>query len=152
MQAGDWLVITSASGAGTTADPYIFNMDIVNNAYETATATKPGIIALGSSATTAISGKTYGVHSAGGQLAVTVPWTDNQLDNAGVIAKVLTGLSTTTGGAVAATDSILAFGNKNSALNDAKLMLTLPLAASGTGGVQIGYTLSGKKLPCRIIK
>jgi len=50
--------------------------------------------------------------------------TDTNLDNAGVIAKVLTGLSTATGGAVAATDSILVgFGKleKRVALNDAKV-------------------------------
>ena len=50
--------------------------------------------------------------------------TNTQLDNAGVIAKVLTGLSTATGGAVAATDSILVgFGKleKRVALNDVKV-------------------------------
>lgn len=49
---------------------------------------------------------------------------DTNLDNAGVIAKVLTGLSTATGGAVDATDSILVgFGKleKRVALNDAKV-------------------------------
>ena len=58
----------------------------------------------------------------------TISSTDTQpLDNAGVIAKVLTGLSTTTGGAVAATDTILAgFGKleKRVALNDAKVTNT----------------------------
>ena len=49
---------------------------------------------------------------------------DTNLDNAGVIGKVLTGMVTTTGGAVAASDSILVgFGKleKRVALNDAKV-------------------------------
>jgi len=67
----------------------------------------------------------------------TITSTDTQLDNAGVIAKVLTGLSTTTGGAVAATDSILAgFGKleKRVALNDAKVTnSTIAARVAGTG-------------------
>ena len=50
--------------------------------------------------------------------------TNTNLDNAGVIGKVLTGMVTTTGGAVAASDSILVgFGKleKRVALNDAKV-------------------------------
>ena len=55
---------------------------------------------------------------------ITLNSANTQLNNAGVIGKVLTGLSTTTGGAVVASDSILAgFGKleKRVALNDAKV-------------------------------
>jgi len=53
--------------------------------------------------------------------------TDTQLTNAQVIAKVLTGISTATGGAVAATDTLLVgMGKleKRTALNDAKVTNT----------------------------
>ena len=54
---------------------------------------------------------------------ITLSSANTQLNNAGVIGKVLTGLSTSTGGAVVASDTILAgFGKleKRVALNDAK--------------------------------
>ena len=59
--------------------------------------------------------------------SISIASTDTQLDNAGVIGKVLTGLNVSSGGTVAASDTILAaFGRLENrvALNDAKVTNT----------------------------
>ena len=75
---------------------------------------------------------------------------NTQLDNAGVIGKVLTGLSTSTGGALAATDTLIAgFGKleKRVALNDAKVtnvntntLTTFTLKDSASGSQTIAHS------------
>ena len=72
----------------------------------------------------------------GGVITISSTDTNTQLNNAGVIGKVLTGLSTGSGGAVAATDSILqAFGKLENrvALNDVKVTNTDTQRSAGTG-------------------
>ncbi len=99
---------------------------------EAATTTRGGIelfsdtdqsVAGESVSTTA--NRTYGLQlNSDGQGVINVPWANTQLDNSGVIGKVLTGLSTGSGGAVVATDTILAaFGRLENrvALNDVKV-------------------------------
>ena len=98
---------------------------------EAATTTRGGIelfsdtdqsVAGESVSTTA--NRTYGLQlNSDGQGVINVPWANTQLDNSGVIGKVLTGLSTGSGGAVVAGDTILAaFGRLENrvALNDLK--------------------------------
>ena len=72
----------------------------------------------------------------GGVITISSTDTNTQLNNAGVIGKVLTGLSTGSGGAVAATDTILAaFGKLENrvALNDVKVTNTDTQRSAGTG-------------------
>lgn len=149
MQAGDWLVITDVTGIGTTANPYTLSMDVVNNTYELATDAVAGIVKLGSDKTDAITGKTYGIHSVGGKLAVSVPWTDTPpLTNAGVIGQVLTNLNTGAGGNLSAADTILSAIGKleyRVKLNDAKVTnvdTNYGLTTGATNGT-VGWSING---------
>ena len=51
LEAGDWIIITKITGAGTEASPFIVTFAVVNNTYENASTTVDGIVRL-SSATT----------------------------------------------------------------------------------------------------
>lgn len=72
LEHGDWLVITSVTGAGTSSgDPYVFKFGIVNNTYQTATSSTAGVIRIGYSA----SGTNYALKlDASNKAYVTVPW------------------------------------------------------------------------------
>ena len=81
-------------------------------------------------------GSNITLSESGGVITISSTDTNTQLNNAGVIGKVLTGLSTGSGGAVAATDSILqAFGKLENrvALNDVKVTNTDTQRSAGTG-------------------
>ena len=58
LEVGDWIVLTSFSGAGTAGSPYSFTFSTVNNTYELASTTVDGIVRL--SNTTTISSATTG--------------------------------------------------------------------------------------------
>lgn len=51
METGDWIVLTKISGAGTVGSPYTTEWAVVNNTYETAGTTTPGIVTLSSRST-----------------------------------------------------------------------------------------------------
>ncbi len=51
LEAGDWIVITSISGAGTVGSPYSINFAVVSNVYELATTGADGIVRLSSRTT-----------------------------------------------------------------------------------------------------
>jgi len=83
LEAGDWLIITSVSGSGTTDIPYRVELSVINNTYQDATHTARGIVKLFSNepqataanAVTDTADKTYGIQFNGdGQLVVNVPW------------------------------------------------------------------------------
>jgi len=83
LEIGDWIVIESVSGVGTSGNPYVVTFGVVNNTYEVATDTVHGIVKLGSStlntATAAALGGTNGrtyltQNNSSGQLVVNVPW------------------------------------------------------------------------------
>lgn len=83
LEAGDWVLCTSVTGSGTVGDPYTFMMAPINNAYENATDTSPGIVKYGASGTqteaaqtpTTTSGRSYAVQNNGSnQMVVNVPW------------------------------------------------------------------------------
>lgn len=85
LEVGDWIVITSVTGSGTSGSPYVIKFGVVNNTYEVATSTAPGIVELGSdtvqsvaaNAVTATASRTYASQlNSAGQLVVNVPWTD----------------------------------------------------------------------------
>ena len=86
LEAGDWIVVTSISGAGTSGNPYVFELAVVNNTYERATSTVAGIIELGSdtvqstaaNAVSSTASRTYALQiNSAGQGVINVPWTDN---------------------------------------------------------------------------
>lgn len=86
LEVGDWIVITAINGAGTSGSPYVVRFGVVNNTYEVATSTTPGIIELGSdtvqstaaNAVTSTASRTYALQvNSSGQGVVNVPWTDN---------------------------------------------------------------------------
>jgi hypothetical protein len=85
MEIGDWVVIESITGLGTSGSPFVLSLSIINNTYEIATATTNGIVKLFSSTSnseaaqsvTNTSGRTYGIqNNASGQMVVNVPWSD----------------------------------------------------------------------------
>lgn len=46
LEAGDWFVIESISGAGTSGTPYVITASVVNNSFELATTAIDGIVRL----------------------------------------------------------------------------------------------------------
>ena len=46
MEVGDWMVLTSVSGDGTSGDPYTLTFAIISNLYESATTSVKGIVEL----------------------------------------------------------------------------------------------------------
>ena len=83
MEIGDWVVIESITGLGTSGSPFVLFLSVINNTYEIATATTNGIVKLFSSTSqsvaaesvSATTGRTYGIqNNASGQLVVNVPW------------------------------------------------------------------------------
>lgn len=86
LEHGDWLVITDVTGSGTSSsDPYLVTFAVVNNTYQSATASSRGIVKLGSStaqgtsanAVSSTTGRTYAIQNDGsGRLVVNVPWSD----------------------------------------------------------------------------
>lgn len=85
LEAGDWFIITDISGTGTNVDPYLVTFAAVNNTYELATTTVPGIVKIGSDTMQSVAGNSVTETSArtyftqkdtNGRLVVNVPWTD----------------------------------------------------------------------------
>lgn len=85
FEAGDWLVITDVFGLGDSQIPYVVNLSIVNNTYQSATSSSLGVVKLFSdtaqttaaNTVTTTANRTYGVQNNGsGQLVVNVPWVD----------------------------------------------------------------------------
>lgn len=83
LETGDWFILISITGAGTSGSPFSFSFATVNNTYETAKAAVHGIVKLASDTqqSTAAQGvtntaaRTYGIqNNAAGQLVVNVPW------------------------------------------------------------------------------
>tara|TARA_R100001510_G_scaffold57646_1_gene66616 strand:+ start:789 stop:2759 length:1971 start_codon:yes stop_codon:yes gene_type:complete len=92
-----------------------------------------------------IGGTNVTLAESAGVVTITSTDTNTQLNNAGVIGKVLTGLNTGSGGTLAATDSIItAFGKLENrvALNDAKVTNTNTQRDAGTGMSLSGNTLN----------
>jgi hypothetical protein len=58
MEIGDWVVIESITGLGTSGSPFVLSLSVVNNTYENATTTIDGIVRL--SNITTISSSTTG--------------------------------------------------------------------------------------------
>ena len=120
---------TSAAGLMSAADKTKLN-GIANNANNyslplAASGTRGGV-QLGYST----SGKNYAVQQSGEKLYVNVPWTDTTYSDA----------TTSTHGLMSTADKSKLNGIASGANN-----YSLPLAANGTrGGVQVGYTTSGK--------
>lgn len=52
LETGDWFIITSVYGSGTSGDPYIVQFAVVNNVYETATTERYGIAKLSAATNT----------------------------------------------------------------------------------------------------
>ena len=56
VEAGDWVIINSCTGTGSSGDPYVVTMAVINNVYEVALTNRFGIVQLSNSTTTATTG------------------------------------------------------------------------------------------------
>lgn len=56
LEVGDWFVIESISGAGTSGSPWTFTASVINNTYESATTSVAGIVTRSSSTSVATTG------------------------------------------------------------------------------------------------
>jgi hypothetical protein len=78
IEPGDWFILTTIGGGDGMTDGGSINLKFanVNQTYEAATNTKPGIVKYGASGNETIGGKVYAVKNDGsGGMAVNVPWT-----------------------------------------------------------------------------
>jgi hypothetical protein len=85
LEPGDWIVVSRFEGEGTSSNPYSFYFAVINNTYENATSSAPGIVkyfsnTVQSDTPNTVSdtvGRTYGIQTNGNnQMVVNVPWTD----------------------------------------------------------------------------
>jgi hypothetical protein len=107
LEVGDWFVVNSITGAGTSGSPFVITAAVISNTYEIATSSFHGIVKLGY--TTDAGAKNYQVQTTTDGLYVNVPWSDNNtLDTAGstdISTKIfLIGASTQTGNSVTRSD------------------------------------------------
>jgi hypothetical protein len=77
LEVGDWFVIESVSGLGTSGSPYIFTAAVINNSYELATTSIDGVVRLSDATTYA---------SLTGNHVVTEGILKTVIDNAGFAA------------------------------------------------------------------
>lgn len=52
LETGDWLIVTAVSGAGTSGDPYVVSLGVVNNTYQDATTAVKGVVELATNSET----------------------------------------------------------------------------------------------------
>jgi hypothetical protein len=85
LEPGDWIIITKITGEGTSGSPYLYQFAVVNNTYENASSSAPGIVKYFSNTVQSdtpntvsdTAGRTYGIQTNGNnQMVVNVPWTD----------------------------------------------------------------------------
>lgn len=173
LEVGDWIVITSVTGSGTSGSPYVVRFGVVNNTYEVATSTAPGIIELGSdtvqtvaaNAVSATSSRTYALQlNSAGQAVVNVPWSDTNTTYSVAststlgLVKIVDGTTQTV-----AANGVTATASRSYAvqLNASQQMVvnvpwtdtntTYSEATSSTLGlVKIGYTENGKNYPVEL--
>jgi hypothetical protein len=105
LEVGDWFVVNSITGAGTSGQPFVITAAVISNTYEVATSSVHGIVKLGYTT----NAKNYKVETTTDGLYVNVPWVnDNTLDTAGstdISTKIfLIGASTQTGNSVTRSD------------------------------------------------
>jgi hypothetical protein len=71
VESGDWVIITSFTGAGTSSDdPHLVRLGVINNTYQVASTTAYGIAKYGFTT----SDKNYAVQLSSGNAYVNVPW------------------------------------------------------------------------------
>lgn len=161
VETGDWVVVDSISGDGSSGDPYIFTLAIISNTYELATSTVAGIVEIfadevqstAANTVTSVASRTYGIQkNSNGQLVVNVPWSDT---------------NTTYSVASTSTLGLVKIGYTESGKNypvelDAndKMFVNVPWTDTNTtyseatsstlGLVKIGYTENGKNYPVEL--
>jgi hypothetical protein len=74
LESGDWVVITSFEGAGTSGDPFVVELSVINNTYQVATSSAYGIAKYGGSTNAGL--RNYAATITSGNVIVNVPWTD----------------------------------------------------------------------------
>lgn len=52
LETGDWLIVTAVTGTGTSGDPYLVQLGVVNNTYQDATTSQKGVVELATNAET----------------------------------------------------------------------------------------------------
>lgn len=139
LESGDWIVISGIDGSGTVGDPYYFRFAVINNTYDTATSTVPGIVEIGSdtvqtvsaNAVTSTASRTYATQLNGnGQLVVNIPWTDTTYSQA----------TTSTLGLIKLGDGTAQTVAPNTVTATASRSYALQVNASGQGVVNVPWT------------
>jgi hypothetical protein len=72
LEVGDWFVVNSITGAGTSGSPFVITAAVISNTYEVATSSYHGIVKLGY--TTNVGARNYKVETTTDGLYVNVPW------------------------------------------------------------------------------
>jgi hypothetical protein len=107
LEVGDWFVVNSITGAGTSGSPFVITAAVISNTYEIATSSVHGIVKLGY--TTDAGARNYQVQTTTDGLYVNVPWSNTDtLNTAGstdISTKIfLIGASTQTNDSVTRSD------------------------------------------------
>ena len=121
LETGDWLIVTAVTGTGTSGDPYLVQLGVVNNTYQDATITQKGVVELATNTETSTGTDATRAVTPAGLASVLTSYVTT--DNDTTYSVALGGaddnvtLDLTAGGSGSGTDSVTFTAGSNIALN-----------------------------------